>query len=185
MGRTSPGEMREEEPTGYSGLRLPSPRGWLGPVISQAHLRNSPSHHAGAHGVLDWLMERGAYARLLVGSRPLADRDHDGNRERLVQGLGGRLHCVDIWGGTEDEDGSITLSGFIRFDAFDGSASFVIAVDEAPLEIGVTKARTTLRHLEHQWQLARWPYGSEWLTVLALRPDKQSAIGDVLAQRRR
>jgi|GEM_PF-5594423 len=76
--------------------------------------------------------------------------------------------------GLADQDGSFTWKSTVKFSVqrYDGTAKKVrkprpvsVAPRTVPLEVGYTKGSRTMLHLSADLGLARWPYGSEAITV--------------------
>jgi hypothetical protein len=98
------------------------------------------------------------------------DGTHDTNNYLLFDGLDRSIFKASFYGGAGDFDGvfewleSICLvTGAIE----DGSSETVrIKNGTAPLEVGTTNAERTLTHVASGEGVARWPYDSEYITLL-------------------
>jgi len=121
--------------------------------------------------VLKTITERGGAGRILVGREPMADRFMAPNTTALRDALEPIGLGVEVWCGMAESDGQILGD---RTMAFVGTEPFARSLDGIPLEIGCTKASTTMRHLQEAGAVARWPYGHDFITVLALHPAQLS-----------
>jgi hypothetical protein len=174
----------------HTGLDLPAGLEWLEAAISQSHAANSSRYHGGAGDVLRWLTERGCYTRIPVrGVPPLADKFMAANERRLNSALSSICldgvpigASVELWGEMDDQDGEFRCERELPFVALtEEKERFLLKPHRAPVEVGVTRAATTLGHLEHCRRLVRWPYGHCELIVFALRPDRSTRKDDALA----
>jgi hypothetical protein len=161
---------------------MPDDWAWLGPVISQSYTRNSDAYHAEARNVFYWLAERAAFLRINVGVTPYYDEFMDANEAVLNHALEAVAEAATgesvgasarLWGEKADTDGIFECKHAFRMRPFAASAAnepVRVAVNGAPIEVGITKASTTLLHLEMAHSLVRWPYDDTHITVIALRP---------------
>lgn len=117
-------------------------------------------------------------AYIPVGCTPCGDRDpqihsmaEKISRKKLRHVTTGDSLSVDFvfWGGNSIGDGlfrwntplhaeKLENNSHVGFDTFDP--------DSAPLEMGTTRTTTTFYHLLTAGKLARWPYGSNVITVM-------------------
>lgn len=180
------GEIREKEawPLG------PEWR-WLRESIWQTSHGWSDSFRIDENRVLGLLIDRCGVCRLPVGSTPLRDEMVSANRERLRSGLGRLRHEalgteleteVELWCGTAECDGSFVSKAPLDFMPFDRDRPTFKTAIRAPLEVGATKARTTFSHIAVSRAVARWPYGSEFVTILATDPGRPAFMIDAFSQ---
>lgn len=102
-----------------------------------------------------------------VGAQPQLDKYVKENNS-LLQALP-HPFSAEFWGGKGDEDGQLAWSEAIEASArlVDGKEKGgTIPAGTAPLEVGHTNGFTTLRHLSLGRRLARWPYGSNTITII-------------------
>lgn len=116
---------------------------------------------------------------LRVASGPGPDADRDSNAA-LLAGLRDPFHAEvhpSQHGG--DQDGTlrwdrpivaVRSTGFALLDPLHGEEPLmkpcVLDPGTAPLEIGYTKPSRTLAHLVTEGSVARWPYGSNVMTLI-------------------
>ncbi|MFC4854096.1 hypothetical protein [Actinophytocola glycyrrhizae] len=115
--------------------------------------------------------EHVAYAQFDVGSPPLKDSERDGN-QALLNGLSDNLeievHSTQRGG---DQDGVVWCSEFDMFFIGSTRPIEIEGLRTVPLEIGYTDASSILLHLTGSgFGVARWPYGSRFVTVLSPVP---------------
>jgi hypothetical protein len=139
-----------------------------------------------------------AFGRVLIGrfnvqAAPRGDRDRGFNQRCLdslndfVDGYSGERLAfeVDFLGGPGDQDGFITSRREMIFSVNRCTAgccprtsAIVPSGTRFPLEVGTTTAARSLAHLHQERALARWPYGSHFVTFFFV-PD----VYDVVTQK--
>ncbi len=75
---------------------------------------------------------------------------------------------VELWGGTQGEDGWLSWGEPVMFEQFrDGQPHGFIPVPEKtiPIEVGSQKAAKTLAQIRQYGGLARWPYHSNTIRI--------------------
>jgi hypothetical protein len=75
-----------------------------------------------------------------------------------------------FWGGNRDEDGEITVDYPIELSVttMHGIEVTKLVSGRFPLEVGITSVYKTIAHLSAgAKRLARWPYGSDDIYLLA------------------
>ncbi|MEA2206553.1 MAG: hypothetical protein QOE77_3329 [Blastocatellia bacterium] len=108
-----------------------------------------------------------------VGATPRGDKEVDYHNAILADSPS-YMFFGTFYGGLADQDGSFTWKSNVEFNVhrYDGAAKKVrkprpvsVAPRTVPLEVGYTKGSRTMLHLGEEHGLARWPYGSESITV--------------------
>lgn len=108
-----------------------------------------------------------------VGATPRGDKEV-GYHNTILADSPGYMFYGTFYGGLADQDGSFTWKSNVEFNVqrYDGAAKKVrkprpvsVAPRTVPLEVGYTKGSRTMLHLGADLGLARWPYGSEAITV--------------------
>lgn len=107
-----------------------------------------------------------AVARVFLGLCPGKDREVSENNDKLKKL--GEPFSGEFWGGTQDEDGVISVGCDIPFlvQNFSGQLSQKLFSGVFPLEVGYVSAGKIFMYLNSSRVCcARWPYGSEdvWL----------------------
>lgn len=72
-------------------------------------------------------------------------------------------------GGLGDDDGSLSWNRSTLFTAgssWNDQSEVEIKERQVPLEVGYTRSETTFKHIILETGVARWPYGSKWITIL-------------------
>ncbi|TLG01808.1 hypothetical protein FEK35_23405 [Nocardia cyriacigeorgica] len=121
---------------------------------------------------IDWLVFCGYFtcAEFDINHAPLNDRHRDINQQNLDHGLPCDIRATvdDLQRGAE-QDGhlkwELPIAGKAVVD--DGVRPQSILPRTVPLEIGYTDASSVLRHLVFDGAVARWPYRSNSLSILA------------------
>jgi hypothetical protein len=111
--------------------------------------------------------------------RALGEAEWDSERDYNAAGLAELAEPfradVDRSQAMGDEDGWLEWTEPVLASAWrveDEKEQLVLAQPRrVPLEIGVTKPSRTLMHLRQEHCVARWPYGTDWLTVFVV-PDE-------------
>lgn len=108
-----------------------------------------------------------------VGATPRRDKEVDYHNAILADSPS-YMFFGTFYGGLADQDGSFTWKSNVEFNVkrYDSTAKRVrkprpvsVAPRTVPLEVGYTKGSRTMLHLGADLGLARWPYGSEAITV--------------------
>jgi len=95
-------------------------------------------------------------------------------RDRFVEQMDGLLGKLEypfqarFWGGTQDEDGWVSVERPVNGLAFSecGELGFcIIPPRQYPLEVGYMNAYKLLIYLNGMGYLARWPYGHDRITI--------------------
>ncbi len=109
------------------------------------------------------------YATLFIGEIPSRDkRVHEMNIK--LKKLWYPFRGV-FWGGTQFEDGEIYVDDPIELSVmtYEGKEVSGYVEGRFPLEVGTTIAKTMLHLNSGAKKLARWPYNSEHIYLLAKR----------------
>ena len=83
----------------------------------------------------------------------------------------------EFWGGLAYDDGYIEWEGNANFWVYrDGKCDHSVEIPgrRVPLEVGYTMPERTLSHLSSERSLARWPYGSNIITILIMMDTESS-----------
>lgn len=185
------------DPSGWDALRVyregigAGRYGRLGDAIHQTWLGTWPLEQVACFAIVWSDICTGSVAQVQISAPegPGADADREGN-SRLLADLPEPFRAVvSPDQNSDDQDGYLYWDCPIKVEvstgepeiAADGSVAPRIAVRQllpgsAPLEIGSTKASTTLMHLRRERKVARWPYGSDRIWLLA-------EVGEHWAQR--
>ena len=108
-----------------------------------------------------------------VGATPRGDKEVDYHNAILADSPS-YMFFGTFYGGLADQDGSFTWKSNVKFNVqrYDGATKKMrkprpvsVAPRTVPLEVGYTKGSRTMLHLGEEHGLARWPYGSESITV--------------------
>lgn len=114
-----------------------------------------------------------AISLVKIGATPRGDKEVDYHNAVLADSPS-HMFFGTFYGGLADQDGSFTWKSNVEFTVqrYDGAANKVpkprpisVAPRTVPLEVGYTKGSRTMLHLGAEHGLARWPYGSESITV--------------------
>jgi hypothetical protein len=172
--------------------RLSSPSGglerWYVDAIGQVHMSTSsrwPMEQVAAFARVHAGLVAGAFGMIRIGGPhleggPGRDADRTGNASRLADLYGPFRAIVDLGQNNADDDGTLSWGTPARIERSAG-ASFInpclrsgtsrivmpVTVDpwSAPIEVGSTLPSRTLTHLVVDGAVARWPYGSDWITL--------------------
>ena len=110
-----------------------------------------------------------------VGAEPLRDSAREENERALrrklprgVQAFVNRANCTEGDGTVEwSTPITFTRSHFSPENGVEHLSRVIFPRGSAVLEIGTTASTRTLSHLQQVTALARWPYGSRFVTVFA------------------
>jgi hypothetical protein len=154
--------------------------GFYSPDYLDAILQNWWLHHYDIYDAYAFaqvhtqiLTGRVATALVNVDATPRGDKEVDYHNAVLADSQS-HIFFGTFYGGLADQDGSFAWKSHVEFDVhrYDGAADKVrkprpisIAPRTVPLEVGYTKGSRTMLHLGLEHGLARWPYGSELITV--------------------
>ena len=120
------------------------------------------------------LQGRWRIARLTVGKEPAADARIELNNVRL-KGLSSQFGA-EFWGGKGDHDGEfwwhdhLHLGGYVIKDddtELSEGPRVTIGPGKIALEVGYQEVGKTLEMMREQRAIARWPYDSDCIWVLA------------------
>ncbi|MCL3994862.1 hypothetical protein [Streptomyces lavenduligriseus] len=155
--------------------------GRLVAVVGQQDRMNIwPAEQAAAYLRVHAGLMSGEFARveIAVGAHPSADAERRKNGQKLAV-LPQPFHAaVDQDQNFADADGQFWWSTPIKVEKsvgvsyYDHNSRYPVLTSElvsegaVPLEVGVTKASRTLLHLMHGGGVARWPYGTDTVTLL-------------------
>lgn len=109
------------------------------------------------------------FCKVYTHQPPHADKMEEENNEvlkNLPDGFSGRCYS-----GNADQDGMIAWDFTLQTDVVMPSGEIIaqsISPDSAVLEIGYTAFETTFMHLFQSRFLARWPYNSDYIVIMAL-----------------
>jgi hypothetical protein len=110
-----------------------------------------------------------AHLRIKLGTFPLFDHFLSENAAAL-QKLPPPF-CSKVWGNNSEQDGIIEWRAPICLASTPHAHPLrtqEIQPGSAPIEIGSTAASKTLSHLNRCGRVARWPYGHDSITLMAL-----------------
>ena len=135
-----------------------------------------PIHFTDAYGFVlaytEILQGRWRVARITVGEEPTKDVLTDINNARL-KGLGPQFGA-EFWGGKGDHDGEfwwhdhLHLGGYVlKGDELDEGPRVTVGPGKVTLEVGYQDVGKTLEMMRTQRAIARWPYDSDCLWVIA------------------
>jgi len=119
-----------------------------------------------------------AWVELHIGREPHCDADADGNNRALSFAPASQFRA-SFQGGAGPSDGWLEWRRPIQMQIesrLDITRQVTIQPRRVPLEVGFTEASTTLDHLLTEFGLARWPYGSESIWLMA-KPDDSEDEG--------
>ena len=115
--------------------------------------------------------------RVSVGSEPGPDHDKVGNQQKLTTGLPQDFLAEVRNGPGGGNDGEFVWNRELQLtrttlqpDESDKVELWPYAIGWSPLEIGYTKVERTLLHLYQEGTVARWPYGSKQVVLMAMHP---------------
>lgn len=109
------------------------------------------------------------FCQIYVGSDPSGDSHVEENNQKLSKLPSG--FSAKFFGGLADCDGWLRWDRPIELNAITGEGKEIKKIlppGDAPLEVGYTNFETTYVHLWGERILARWPYGSEWITLIKM-----------------
>ncbi len=146
--------------------------GWYTSIFFQSDPIQNPFSIYDAYGFAylhtELTIGKIVYGVLHLGNKPSSDR-HQIEMNKKLQSL-----CPpfkgQFWGGNRSEDGEIIVDHPIELSITTKDNNVVVksVVGRFPLEIGVTSVFKTFTHLATgAKRLARWPYGSEDIYLLA------------------
>lgn len=104
-------------------------------------------------------------ARIWVGSEPSADVEVAENSRKLSRVTESRPFEASFKGGKGEQDGVLAWSSPIKMERMSDGQTLLVKEHSAPLEVGYTHAWTSYVHLARYLCLARWCYGSKWITL--------------------
>lgn len=102
-----------------------------------------------------------------LGSCPHKDYEAEKNQMALMGVEKSGPFSATFTGGLGDNDGFLSWSEPIYMVRLSDNKEILIKPGRAPLEVGYTNVETTFNHLQSELWLARWPYHSENITLLA------------------
>lgn len=122
-----------------------------------------------------------AFAHTRVGVGPVADKLADENNARL-SGLQPpyRARFAPMLASGYCDDGAFYWDARIQLGARAGSgseASYFQDAGRAPFEVGLTKSSRTIQHLMDDGGVARWAYGSAFITLGLVTEAGREALG--------
>lgn len=123
-----------------------------------------------------------AMAEVNIGYEPQADKEVAFHKE-VLQRRDDKLFYGDFWGEKTEYDGWVNWTRPTRFEIkrcddkgrLIGRDFPVLEPREVPLEVGYTEGSRTLTHLRFRGALARWPYGSQIITIWVVVDPNQLA----------
>lgn len=116
-----------------------------------------------------------ASRRILIGCEPFADAEVEKNQQALQQIE--EPVSATFWGGTQNEDGVLTICREISAEFIGLNAPSPIPIQGSyPLEVGYTNPQKTLHYLRTGPGLARWPYGSQDIYVMHVIDGEKNGI---------
>lgn len=120
------------------------------------------------------------YAQVQIGEEPEKDRLRSENQLILNRVgttlLRGESYDFDVWvdPNQQNTEGDGTFSWRklkVASKSPMGSWESTLPARSIRLEIGTTRAATTLQHILYREGVARWPYSNKWITVLVPNPE--------------
>ncbi len=145
---------------------------WYQSIFFQFDANQNPFSIYDAYGLLCLHAELGAgnivYAVIHLGEKPSSDRHNiemNAKLQRLWHPFRGQF-----WGGNQNEDGVIYVDEPIELSVLTLRGEEIIrtVLGRFPLEVGFTPVYKTLAYLNSgSKRLARWPYNSEKIILLA------------------
>lgn len=123
--------------------------------------------------ILSWaIMGKLVMVEIPVGESPSSDSEEEENNHKLG-GLPSGISVV-FSGGCGDNDGRFQWDVPLKLNLIvdnDIEYGWTVAPCTAPLEVGYTTFHTTWLHLLEEGYLARWPYRSKSVYLIALDHD--------------
>jgi len=151
----------------------------------------TPPHLITYAAIFSWaVMGKMVMVEIPVGYEPSGDSEEEENNNKLQnlpQGV-----CAEFLSGCGDNDGRFKWSVPLNMNiVVDGKVVASRRVNlakykrSAPLEVGYTTFHTTFHHLLEEGFLARWPYGSKSIYLIALDDDFRASCAPLVDYERR
>ena len=114
-----------------------------------------------------------ATAHVNLGATPHGDKEVD-YHDAILADSPDCIFSGTFYGGLADQDGNFTWKSPVKFTLQRVNEETGTLLEPStiplppltvPLEVGYTKGSRSLLHLRIERGLARWPYGSEWVTI--------------------
>jgi len=139
-----------------------------------------PLHQVDAFACVNALVHTGAYGRvqISVGGKPRADKEREANAAMLADIHPSFIAELDMDQHCGDSDGRLYWCDEITVECSTGTSYYDptghpgsvmtsrrIPPGSVPLEVGSTLPSRTVVHMAMDGGVARWPYGSELITL--------------------